>query len=502
MIFSVLSIVTPSYGQDDQLPLFIKDSLDDYINRGLKEWNIPGLAIAIVQKDEVIFMNGYGVTSYESPKNVDENTLFQIGSVTKSFTATTAAILHSEKTLSLKDKVKKWLPYFSLKDPCLSEEVNILDFLSHRTGFESYKGDLVTYFSNYNRKEVVQKMALLDINKSFRDSYGYSNSAYTAVGEVIEAATSSSWENVIREKILAPLEMSNTVMVYDHGKEYTNISFPHTVIDNNVKQLDFTATENIAPAGSMLSSVNDLSHWLITQINDGKYKNKQAIPRQAIRLTRRPFSIQGFNQSEHARTHFYQYGLGFFIRDINGALTYQHSGGLTGFSANHIIIPEKELGVVILTNNDTNDFFIDLTNVVVDSFLDLPYNDHSSNSLKLHHEDLINRSSEIDSLNSLATKNRNRYDKEQFLGTYSNDAYGKVSITKESDILQLVLKNQKDITGTLEYIGEDNFLCKFSHYEYGNVVVPFTMGNKTVKSFELLIDNIEGNRYIFIKEEK
>ncbi|WP_347925914.1 serine hydrolase domain-containing protein [Pontimicrobium sp. SW4] len=499
LIFCTLLIVTISHGQKKELPIFITDSLDNYIKRGLKAWNIPGLAIAIVQNDEVLFMKGYGISSISSSQKVNKNTLFQIGSITKSFTATTATILHTEKKLSLKDNIKKWLPYFKLKNPFISNEVNVLDFLSHRTGFESYKGDLITYFSDYNRKEVVESMALLDINKSFRDSYGYSNSAYTAIGEVIEAATNSSWENTVREKILAPLEMNRTKMVYDYEEDYTNIAFPHTVINNEVKELNYTTTKNISPAGSMLSSVEDLSHWLIAQINEGKYNSKQAIARQAIRITRRPFSIQGFNQSNHARTHFYQYGLGFFVRDINGILTYQHSGGLTGFSANHIIIPEEELGIVILTNNDTNNFFIDLTNVVVDSFLGLPFEDYSSNSLKLYHEELARKSAEIDSLNTLVRKNRNRYNAKQFLGTYNNDAYGNVMIFQKSDELHIRLENQKNITGILEYIGEDKFLCKFSHYEFGEVIIPFTIENESVIRFELLIESIEGNEYTFTK---
>jgi len=134
-------------------------------------------------------------------------------------------------------------------------------------------------------------MALLDINKDFRSSYGYSNSAYVAVGEVLEVVAEKPWEEIINERILKPLEMNNTVMVYDDEMKYSNISSPHTVINGVVKLTNYNPTNNIAPAGSMLSSVKDLSHWLIAQIYNGTYKKKQAISSRAIKITRRPFSV-------------------------------------------------------------------------------------------------------------------------------------------------------------------------------------------------------------------
>jgi len=470
-----------------------------YINKGIKDWNIPGLAIAIVKKDKIVYMKGFGVTSIKSKKVVNENTLFQIGSITKSFTATAATMLHVKKKLSLKDRINTWLPYFRLKDTIINEQVNIVDLLSHRTGFESYKGDLVTYFSGFGREEVVKKMALLDINQDFRDSYGYSNSAYTAVGEILEKVEKKPWGKIIEDKILTPLEMFNTKTVYSKNENYTNIAFPHTIINHKIEQLEYSPMDNIQPAGSMLSSVSDLSHWLIAQINEGKYNNTEALPYRVMRITLRPFSTQGYNQTNNTRTHFYNYGLGFFVRDINGFLSFQHSGGLTGFSANHIIIPEKELGIIILTNDDVNNFFLDLTNVVVDAFLELPFKDYSSNSIKSYHEEILYNLKEKDSLKALVKINGNKISLNKFTGTYINDTYGKIQILEESNQLKLLLSIQKDIFGVLEYIGENKFLCEFSHYEYGTIVLPFTIQNESTTSFDLLIENIEGNTYSFIK---
>ena len=249
----------------------------------------------------------------------------------------------------------------------------------------------------------------------------------------------------------------------------------------------------------MLSSVKDLSHWLIAQIYNGKYKKKQAISSRAIRITRRPFTIQGFDQSKKARTHFYTYGLGFFVRDINGVLTYQHSGGLTGFSTNHIIIPEEELGVVVLTNTDHNNFYIDLTNVIVDTFLQLPFEDYSASSLKSYHEEAKLLDKEKYSLKNLIKSNHQKTLTKKYIGTYKNDSYGKVEIIEESDRLKLILLNQNNLYGILENMGDNKFLCTFSNHEFGTVILPFNIKNESVMGFNLLIENIEGNAYKFLK---
>ena len=148
-------------------------------------------------------------------------------------------------------------------------------------------------------------------------------------------------------------------MKFDERQKLINIAQPHSIISGEVKVVDHSPMEDTAPAGSMLSSIKDMSNWLTAQLYDGQFQGKQAISKRAIRRTRNPYSFQAFNQANNARTHFYAYGLGYFVRDINGVLTYQHSGGITGFSTNHIIIPQEELAIVILTNNDTNRLYID-----------------------------------------------------------------------------------------------------------------------------------------------
>jgi len=496
-----MSLGMAMHAQRSQTPSFVSTQLDDYIKKGMQEWKIPGMAVAIVKGNEIVHMKGYGVASELTGEAVDANTMFQIGSITKSFTATAATILHVEKKISLLDKVNKWLPYFKLKNPLITSEINLTDLLSHRVGLNSYAGDLVSYGSDLSRQEVVQHMSVLPIERTFRASYGYSNSAYVAVGEALSKATGTSWEWLIKEHILTPLKMNRTAFSYKELSSIKNVAMPHTLIDNKVTEVERGPINNIAPAGSMSSSISDMTHWLMAQIDGGRFNQKQAIPERAIRMTRRPQSFQGFNQSNTARTHFYAYGLGYFVRDIEGVLSFQHSGGITGFSANHIIVPDKKLGIVVLTNNDTNGFYLDLTNVILDSYFDLPFTDYSAESLVGQKQYDQMESDRLDSLKRLVEVNVGpSMDIEQFIGSYKNDVYGSVEISFHNGELSIELPKQSSLRGTLQYMGRNTFLCTFPHYEYGTISIPFLMGKDRVRGFELMLDNIEGNSYYFKKK--
>jgi CubicO group peptidase (beta-lactamase class C family) len=189
-----------------QPPAFVTDSLDGYIIRGLVDWQIPGLAVAVVKDGKVEFIKGYGVREAGKPDRVDENTLFMIGSNTKAFTATALALLEGEKKLSLDDKVRKWLPAFTLHDTLAAREANLRDMLSHRVGMKTFQGDFMYWTSDLSRREVIQKFGALPPTYGFRSRYGYCNAAFLVAGEVIPAAAGVSWEAFVRDRILKPLK--------------------------------------------------------------------------------------------------------------------------------------------------------------------------------------------------------------------------------------------------------------------------------------------------------
>src|SRR6185436_527571 len=191
--------------QTDELPSFLKDSIDNYVERGLKDWKIPGVSVAVVKNGKIVFMKGYGVKELDKPDKVDENTLFMIGSNTKAFTATALAILHTEKKLSLDDKVQKWLPDFKLYDPWVAKEATIRDLLCHRLGFETFQGDFMYFDSDLTTAEVREKMGKLKPMYGFRSKWGYTNCAFMTAGEIIPKVTGSSWAAYVKERIFKPL---------------------------------------------------------------------------------------------------------------------------------------------------------------------------------------------------------------------------------------------------------------------------------------------------------
>src|SRR6187402_2037434 len=204
IVAAIFLVAFGSAAQEIKLPVFVTDSLDRYIQRGMRDWQIPGLAIAIVKNGKVVFMKGYGVREAGKNDLVNEETLFMIGSNTKAFRATALAMLDHQKALSLGDKVTRWIPEFKLEDPLASREVTIRDLLCHHIGFETFQGDFTYWTSSLTRRQVIQKMSLIKAPYSFRTKWGYCNAAFVAAGEVVPAVTSKSWEDFVREKILEP----------------------------------------------------------------------------------------------------------------------------------------------------------------------------------------------------------------------------------------------------------------------------------------------------------
>src|ERR1043166_3280472 len=199
------------FSQTDSIPSFVRDSLDNYVNRALTGWRIPGIAVCVVKDGKVVVAKGYGVKDWDTKEKVDENTLFMIGSNTKAFTATALAILDAEKKLSLNDNVTKWIPEFKLDNKAAGEQAIIRDLLCHRIGFRTFQGDFTYWTSNLTRSEVIEKMAHIKAAYPFRTTWGYTNAAFLTAGQIIPKATGMQWEDFVKTKIFDPLDMKSTL---------------------------------------------------------------------------------------------------------------------------------------------------------------------------------------------------------------------------------------------------------------------------------------------------
>ena len=258
-----LAISVNLFAQQQNLTEKIK-RIDEICQESLELWKVPGMAIAIVTADTIVFAKGYGVCDIEKRNKVDENSVFAIASNTKTFTATAMAILVEEGKLSWDDKVVDHLPWFQLYDPYVTANITIRDLLCHRSGLETFSGDLIWYGSNYSAQEVIERAQYLKPVYGFREHFGYSNILFLTAGEIIAKVSGMSWVEFIEERFLIPLEMNRTKTSTNDLTKMKNLSAPHNILDDDkIIAIPYLNWDNIAPAGSMFSSATDMAKWLM-----------------------------------------------------------------------------------------------------------------------------------------------------------------------------------------------------------------------------------------------
>jgi len=484
------------------IPSFISDSLDNYVNRGLQQWEIPGVAVLVVKDGKIVVAKGYGVKELGINEKVDANTLFMIGSNTKAFTGTALALLEQEGKLNLEDKVVKYLPDFKMKDEWVTENLNLLDIVSHRMGLETFQGDFMYWTSDLTSDEVIQKFGMLTPKYDFRTKYGYTNAGYAIAGKVIEKVSGLSWADFLKEKIFKPLDMNRTVSLSVDFKNASNIAKPHTFVDGKMSVIQIQNIDNLAPCGSISSSVNDLSHWVIAQLDSGKYNEQSVIPFSAIEKTRQLLSIQRRVRHPYNKTHYSLYGMGWAFQDYEGREIIMHTGGVNGFVTSVTLIPEEKLGIVVLTNTDQNAFFQSLKWEIIDAYLGLPYRNYDST----FYAGFVKRKEENNKWlkevrDSVAMNIKPELNLSEFEGRYKHEVYGFAELKKINDRLELSLEHHSKLKGKLEYIGNNRFLCTYSDPTYGIKVFPFEIVNGKVKSFDLYVDDfIDYEAYKFVKQ--
>lgn len=326
--------------------------LDGYVERVMKEWKVPGVAIAVVRNDSVILAKGYGVRAIGGAEPVDANTVFAIGSASKAFTSALVGMAVDAGKMSWDDPVARYLPGFQLHDSYASRSLTLRDAMSHRSGLS--RGDLTWYSGKYTREEVLQRVRYLEPSWSFRSQFGYQNVMFLAAGEAVARALQSDWDALIRDRIFTPLSMarSNTSVRANQG--LSNVSSPHNELRDTVRVIPWKNIDNIAPAGSINSSVTDMAQWLRLQLAQGKINGKQLITAPVIEEMWTPnthIRLQGPTGGYLAPgANVSSYGLGWFVQDFKGQLAIHHGGNIDGFSAVVAMLPRKNTGVVVLTN--------------------------------------------------------------------------------------------------------------------------------------------------------
>ena len=469
--------------------------LDNYYSKALKDWNVPGMAIAIVSSDQVYLSKGYGVTDIYTRNLVDENTLFAVASNTKAFTATALAMLVDEGRLSWHDKVQQYLPWFQLYDPWVSSEITVTDLLTHRSGLKTFSGDLIWYGSDYDREEIIRKARYLKPAYGFREQFGYSNIMYLTAGEIIPVITGQSWDDFVRNRILRPLGMDRSVLHVKDLGSMDNIAQPHTYVNQQLKVIPWLDWDNIGPAGSLISSASDMGRWLQWNLKNGVVGNDTLLSARRFNEIQHAHTINSVNQSSLQRfpsTHFKAYGLGWSLMDYLGRKIISHNGGYDGMISQTFFIPEENIGFVILTNSLSSVYY-PLMYKTLDVLLGNPNpKDWSSEILPLIQKgDSLIR---IDEQKALANRNQQSLPSlplDAYEGTYSCDIYDQVEVLSENGQLYFQMSKTADFQGPMSHWQYNTFKVEFpASPSLPSGFVTFQIDrNGKVTGMEIFIDN-------------
>lgn len=348
LLITITGQVFPVLAQPDT------KSIDSYISKARKDWDIPGMAVAVVKNDEIILAKGYGKLQIDQNRSVDANTMFAIASNTKAFVSASLAILVDEKKISWDDKVIDHLPNFRLYDSYATQNATIRDLLCHRIGLGTYSGDVIWYKSELTSKELLDKIGHVPPAYSFRSGYGYSNLMFITAGELIQSVTGQSWDIFLREKILDPLQMNRTVTSIEKLNELDNIATPHKPIYGNDQPIAYTNWDIMGAAGGILSNINDMARWMILHLNEGMNQGETIFTRDVQIDMWTPHNNYRLDQNSRdfiPSRHFSGYGLGWGLSDYKGRMMVTHGGGYDGMYSKVTMIPDENIGIVVLTNS-------------------------------------------------------------------------------------------------------------------------------------------------------
>jgi CubicO group peptidase (beta-lactamase class C family) len=330
-------------------------ALDQYVAQAARDWHVPGLAIAVVKDDSLVFAKGYGVTEIGKAAPVTEHTRFAIGSTTKAMTTAALAMLVDEGKLHWDDRVIDYLPDFRLYDSYATREITIRDLLTHRSGLPGT--DLLWIFpeNQYTMPEMIHRLRYVKPESSFRSNWDYQNVVYAISGLIVEKVSGMSWETFVRTRIFTPLGMTETIPLVAEIAGKPNVAVPHDEEHDTVHVVPVRSTDAIAPAGSVWSSVADMSRWMRFMLDSGRVGTTRLIKPETFREIVAPqmrAPMSEYPALQLAQPHFFSYALGWFVQDYHGETVWMHTGSIDGMCAIIGLIPEKRLGVYVLENLD------------------------------------------------------------------------------------------------------------------------------------------------------
>jgi CubicO group peptidase (beta-lactamase class C family) len=457
-------------------------AIDSLVERALKTFEVPGIAIAIIKDGKLIHSKGYGVRSLATGQPVDENTLFGIASNSKAFTTAALGMLADEGKLHWDDKVRKYIPEFRLFDPYVTEEFTIRDLLCHRSGLGLGAGDLMFFpdSSDFTIPDILHNLQFLKPVTSFRSQYAYDNNLYIVAGEVVARVSGMSWEDFIERRIMQPLDMSHSAASYDRLRDSSDVIDGHARVEGKVVPIARSRSKVDHAAGGIYSSIADLSKWVQMHLAGGKYGSDSLALFSVDVLRERwaPQTILPLGGPGPYNAHFAAYGLGFGISDVKGYKQVSHTGGLEGMVTQITMIPELQLGIIVLTNQEEGLAFSAITNQIKDAYFGITGTDRVTEYAAIRKTRLDNEKKFVDSIwhevalfqaqqagsgtgRRGASANVKPVDLSVYTGTYRDAWLGEVVISIKNGRPWFDSKRSPKLTGELLPYKGNSFIAKW-----------------------------------------
>jgi len=437
---------------------FVPEHFKKYINKSLKEWNVPGIAVGIMNKGYIILGSGFGFRDLEKKLPVTRYTLFPIGSSTKAFTSYITGKLVDENVLGWDDPVIKHLKGFELYDPWVTSNFRVSDLLIHNSGLPRH--DLTWYRSDNSREGLFNGLKYLKNNKGFRTTFQYQNLMYMTAGYLSGQVKGTTWENLVKKYIFSPLEMDGANFSVEESEKSGNYALPYAENEGKLIKIPFyREMQGIGPAGSINSNVYEMLKWVKLHIDKGKWEGNQLISEENLKVTHTPQFVVGDTMiselTHYEELSFPTYGMGWFIQGYRGNTMIHHGGNIDGFSALVSFMPDIEAGIVILTNKNSNLLTLATALHIYDKLRGKKPIDWNSRL----REAQKNKIKEMAAEAAEAKKKRKTGEgphapADNLVGVYNHGAYGDVIVSQNDG--KLKIKFHK-FESALKHIGGDDF---------------------------------------------
>ena len=461
-IFSFLSVA--------QQPITQKE-VRKVVEDAMEQFDVPGIAVAIVKDGEIVLEEGYGVRSLKNNKPMNEHTLFGVASNSKAFTGAALGLLVEEGLLDWDDKVVDYIPEFRLYDPYVTMDFTIRDLLTHRSGLPLGAGDLMIFPDghDFTTEDIIHNLRYLKQSSPFRSKFDYDNLLYIVAGEVLHRITGLTWAEFVEKNIMQPLQMENSAGNYSRLKDRSNIIDAHAPVNGEVVPIERYKSNIMDPAGGIYSSVHDMALWCRMWLDNGIYiidnDTLTLLKEETIREITTPVTPLPASSYEGFINNFSGYGLGWFLRDVNGHFLMTHTGGLSGMVTQVTMIPDLELAIIVLTNQQSGLAFYSVTNTIMEAYLGLEITDWVSNYKKreTRYKEYVDAmvGKIWDEINTQLENNASEVDVTAYTGTYQDDWFGQVSIEQENDKLRFIAQRSSALKGDVFYYKANTFVVKW-----------------------------------------